>query len=90
MQVVQLRGGNPGGVVVPPALARAIASEMLHGRGQPAKLIAACAGGGHDAGQMHIIARPLQHPPPARIARHVHHGRESPVDASRGRLSGDP
>jgi len=80
------------GVVIAPGLRRAVAHVVL-GRGkerariaQVVALKAFYAGARHHRRQVRILAEALHDAPPARLARHVQHGRKRPMHAGSGRL----
>ncbi len=94
VDLVQLLQAHVDRVVVAPRHRRAIGREVLGARhdgiesAQLAGLEAEHTRRGDARSQVGVFARAFHHPAPARIARHVDHGREGPVDAKRRGLSG--
>ena len=79
-------------VVVPPAFRRPVSHEVLGARDDRGRivealaLVAAHVGAGEGRPQVRVLAGALGDPPPARVARDVHHRRERPAHALARRL----
>ncbi len=86
--------GDIGGVVVASALAGAVADEVLGAGGdalrigQVIALEASHGGGGETGVEQRVLAIALGHPPPARVAGHVHHGCEGQANPIGGAFPG--
>ena len=94
VDVAQQALRDPRGVVVAAALRRAVARVVLRAGGDAVRraVVVALEAADHRRGQhgreVRVLAEALGDPAPARVARDVHHRRERPVEAGRGRLLG--
>ena len=83
--LAQLARRDMGRVPVEPAVGQAVADEVLAGRDDALApvvgLQAAHVGDAHTGDQVRILAEGLLDPPPARVAHHIQHRRETLVCA---------